>query len=102
MTMQEVANILAPLLVFLGVAGGWWVGRKRQVAEVESLSVTASKVAVDSLLSTVQPLKDQVRRLEAEIEALKQLNEQLVRENETLRRSISDLRALFMKDDEPA
>jgi FtsZ-binding cell division protein ZapB len=93
MDAQTVLNTLSPVLVFAAVVGGWWVGRKKQAVEVESLSVSASHVALDALLSTVQPLQDEIEHLKREVSHLRQLNQQLVEENRDLAKSVSQLRS---------
>jgi len=89
---QVVANVLSPILVFAAVVGGWVLGRRKQSAEIDSLTVSAAKVAVESLLSTVQPLKDEIEHLKSEVVQLRVLNQQLVEENKDLAKAINQLR----------
>lgn len=95
MTTDHWVGLIAPLLVFLGVAGGWFAGRKRQEAEVESLAVQASNVAVETLLDMVQPLKTEIAHLKTEINELKELNGRLIQENVLLSENIAQLKSLM-------
>lgn len=96
-------DIVAPVLVFLGVAGGWYTGRRRQKVEVESLSVTASKIAVETLIATIEPLKHEIASLKVEVGELKVLNAQLLEENNSLATSVKQLRRLVAQvDDYPS
>lgn len=102
MDIQVLANFLSPLLVFVAVVGGWVLGKRKQVAEVDSLTVGASKVAVDALLSTVQPLKDEIAHLKSEVDELRRLNQKLIAENRDLASAISQLRRYVSEvDDHP-
>lgn len=101
--MQPWIEFLSPVLVFIGVVGGWFAGRRRQVVEIEGLSVSASKVAVETLLSTIEPLKAEIAELKSEVADLKDLNRQLIEENVTLASSVKQLRRLVQQvDDSPA
>ncbi len=93
-------DIVAPVLVFLGVAGGWFTGRRRQKVEVENLSVSASKIAVETLIATIEPLKFEIASLKAEVGELKVLNAQLLEENNNLASSVKQLRRLVAQVDD--
>lgn len=85
-------DLLSPVLLFSGSLVGYLFGKRKQAVEVEAISVSASKTAIESLLVTIDPLKAQIRDLEAEIKELKKLNKALMEENKALQEVVSDLR----------
>ena len=85
-------DLLSPILLFSGSLVGYLFGKRKQAVEVEAISVSASKTAIESLLVTIDPLKAQIRDLEAEIKELKKLNKALMEENKALQEVVSDLR----------
>lgn len=97
---MEWYNYISPFLLFIGTLLGWWFGRRKQNVEIESISVSASKVALEALLSTVEPLRQEIADLKTEVEELKGLNAQLVSENESLAESVKQLRRLVQTVDD--
>ncbi len=88
-------NYISPILLFVGSLIGFVFGKRKQSAEVESLSVNASKVALQALLDTIEPLRGEIAGLKHEVENLKALNNQLILENADLANSVSELRKII-------
>lgn len=99
---MELLNYISPVLLFLTAMLGWWFGRRKQTAEIDSLAVSSSKVAVEALLATIHPLKQELEDLKFEVGELKELNKALVIENQSLQASIRQLRVLVQGIDDDA
>ncbi len=99
---QVAFQVVSPVLVFFGIAGGWFAGRRREQATVEHLTVQASQVAVETLLETVAPLKEEINRLKAEVVQLRRLNQQLVDENRELKEAVDKLRRSLSDPESPS
>lgn len=97
---MDPINYISPILLFVGSLIGFLFGKRKQSAEVESLSVNASKVALQALLSTIEPLKGEIEELKREVNSLKDLNRQLLNENADLADSVSALRKLVQQVDD--
>ena len=92
-------ELVAPAVALFSALLGFLFGRRKQSAEVESLSVAAAKVAVDSLLLTVEPLRTEIAELKIQVATLERQNSELLAENRRLSRNVSDLRGYLQKLD---
>lgn len=95
MTDFDWANLAAPLVAALAVVVGYLGGVRRNKAEVESLSVASTKAALESVLATVAPLKQEIIDLRVQVNELRVQNEALVSENKDLAGSVRQLRDLI-------
>lgn len=96
-------DIAVALVAVVGGFGGYWFGKRKRAAEVQSLNVAASEATVGILLKGLRSLEKEMQELNEDLEALAELNESLKHRNEELVRQISgyaldDLRNLSTRE----
>ena len=97
-------DIAIAVIALVGGFGGYWFGKRKRKAEVESLNVAASEATVGILLKGMRSLEKEIDSLRGEIVELMETNEALkVRNNKLLRqlsgRSLADL-PIVTRDEE--
>ena len=82
-------DIAIALIAVIGGFGGYWFGKRKRKAEIQSLNVAASEATVGILLKGLRVLEKEMKALNDDLEVLTELNENLKNRNEELVRQIS-------------
>lgn len=89
-TWRVLVDVLAPVLVFIAVAGGWFVGRKKSNAETDNVHVESLAEALAALRTEMKEVRADLDKARSEVDKLKVVNQELVQKLEGCMQTMKD------------
>lgn len=89
-TWRILVDFLAPVLVFLAVAGGWFFGRRKSLAETDHVHVESLSEALVALRGEMKEVRTDLDKARSEVDNLKVINQELVQKLEGCMQTMKD------------